>query len=119
MSQGMAAAGQGLLQVLAGKLELGGEALFALGAELHQSGSLEAALPGMPIVTQAESTAFLNAPVAYVLHVIDQDWAAGLISAGAVAGITSVLLVMLGGRDRWWDAHAILDQAFAHAADAR
>ncbi len=62
--------------------------------------SLEAALPGMPIVPQAESTAFLNAPVAYVLHVIDQDWAAGLISAGAVAGITSVLLVMLLSQPR-------------------
>jgi APA family basic amino acid/polyamine antiporter len=61
---------------------------------------LEAALPGTPIVTQAESTAFLNAPVAYVLHVINQDWAAGLISAGAVAGITSVLLVMLMGQPR-------------------
>ena len=34
-------------------------------------------------------------------------------------GGVRVLLVMLGGRDRWWDAHAILDQAFAHAADAR
>jgi APA family basic amino acid/polyamine antiporter len=62
--------------------------------------SVEAALPGTPIVSQAESTAFLNAPVAYVLHVIDQDWAAGLISAGAVAGITSVLLVMLMGQPR-------------------
>jgi APA family basic amino acid/polyamine antiporter len=62
--------------------------------------STEAALPGVPIVSQAESTAFLNAPVAYVLHVIDQDWAAGLISAGAVAGITSVLLVMLMGQPR-------------------
>ena len=30
-----------------------------------------------------------------------------------------VLLVMLGGRDRWWDAHAILDHAFAYAAGAR
>jgi APA family basic amino acid/polyamine antiporter len=62
--------------------------------------SLEAALPGAPIVPQAESTAFLNAPVAYVLHVIGQDWAAGLISAGAVAGITSVLLVMLLSQPR-------------------
>jgi D-alanyl-D-alanine carboxypeptidase len=25
-----------------------------------------------------------------------------------------VWLVMLGGRDRWWDAHAMLDRAFAH-----
>ena len=56
--------------------------------------------PGPPSCRSAESTAFLNAPVAYVLHVIDQDWAAGLISAGAVAGITSVLLVMLMGQPR-------------------
>ena len=42
----------------------------------------------------------MNAPVAYALHVINQDWAAGLISAGAVAGITSVLLVMLMGQPR-------------------
>ena len=62
--------------------------------------TLESALPGTPIVSQVESTRFLNAPVAYVLHVIDQDWAAGLISAGAVAGITSVLLVMLMGQPR-------------------
>jgi serine-type D-Ala-D-Ala carboxypeptidase (penicillin-binding protein 5/6) len=34
-------------------------------------------------------------------------------------GGVRVLLVMLGGRDRWWDAHAILDHAFAYAADAR
>jgi APA family basic amino acid/polyamine antiporter len=60
----------------------------------------EAGLPGTPIVPLQESTAFLNAPVAYALHVIDQDWAAGLISAGAVAGITSVLLVMLMGQPR-------------------
>jgi len=62
--------------------------------------SFEAALPGVPIVSQAESTDFLMAPVAYALHVIDQDWAAGLISAGAVAGITSVLLVMLMSQPR-------------------
>jgi APA family basic amino acid/polyamine antiporter len=62
--------------------------------------TVESALAGTPIVPQAESTAFLNAPVAYALHVIDQDWAAGLISAGAVAGITSVLLVMLMSQPR-------------------
>ena len=43
---------------------------------------------------------FLNAPVAYALAAIDQDWAAGLVSAGAVAGITSVLLVMLMSQPR-------------------
>ncbi len=59
-----------------------------------------AALPGVPIVPLAESTSFLNAPVAYALHVIGLDWSALLISAGAVAGITSVLLVMLMGQPR-------------------
>jgi APA family basic amino acid/polyamine antiporter len=62
--------------------------------------SVESALPGTPIVPIEASTAFLNAPVAYALHVINQDWAAGLISAGAVAGITSVLLVMLMSQPR-------------------
>ena len=62
--------------------------------------TVEAALAGTPIASAVESTSFLNAPVAYALHVIDQDWAAGLISAGAVAGITSVLLVMLMGQPR-------------------
>lgn len=60
----------------------------------------EAALPGATIVPMAESTKFLNAPVAYVLSVINQEWAAGLVSAGAVAGITSVLLVMLLSQPR-------------------
>ena len=40
--------------------------------------SVEGALPGTGIAPLVESTAFLNAPVAYVLHVINQDWAAGL-----------------------------------------
>jgi len=43
---------------------------------------------------------FLNAPVGYALAFIGQDWAAGLVSAGAVAGITSVLLVMLMSQPR-------------------
>jgi basic amino acid/polyamine antiporter, APA family len=43
---------------------------------------------------------FLNAPVAFALAVIGQDWAAYLVSAGAVAGITSVLLVMLMSQPR-------------------
>jgi APA family basic amino acid/polyamine antiporter len=60
----------------------------------------EAALAGSAIVPVAESTKFLNAPVAYVLSVINMDWAAGLVSAGAVAGITSVLLVMLMSQPR-------------------
>jgi APA family basic amino acid/polyamine antiporter len=62
--------------------------------------SSEGALPGVAIVSARESTAFLNAPVAYALHVINQDWAAWIISWGAAAGITSVLLVMLMGQPR-------------------
>jgi basic amino acid/polyamine antiporter, APA family len=62
--------------------------------------SAAAGLPGTPIVAAADATAFLNAPVAYALHVINLDWAAGLVSAGAVAGITSVLLVMLMSQPR-------------------
>jgi APA family basic amino acid/polyamine antiporter len=60
----------------------------------------EAALAGTTIVPAAESAKFLNAPVAYVLSVINMDWAAGIVSAGAVAGITSVLLVMLMSQPR-------------------
>ena len=62
--------------------------------------SVAEALPGVAMVDQAESIKFLNAPVAYALAFIHQDWAAGLVSAGAVAGITSVLLVMLMSQPR-------------------
>ena len=57
-----------------------------------------AIVPVVPV--QAPTEQFLNAPVAYALAVIDKDWAAGLVSAGAVAGITSVLLVMLMSQPR-------------------
>jgi APA family basic amino acid/polyamine antiporter len=57
-------------------------------------------LPGVASVDPAAAQQFLNAPVAYALSVINQDWAAGLVSAGAVAGITSVLLVMLMSQPR-------------------
>jgi APA family basic amino acid/polyamine antiporter len=40
------------------------------------------------------------APVAFALHYIQQDWAAGIISVGAMGGITTVLLVMLYGQTR-------------------
>jgi APA family basic amino acid/polyamine antiporter len=60
----------------------------------------EAALPGVAMVAQEESIKFLQAPVAYALAFIGQGWAAGLVSAGAVAGITSVLLVMLMSQPR-------------------
>jgi basic amino acid/polyamine antiporter, APA family len=58
------------------------------------------ALPGAPMADPAAVTAFLNAPVAFALSLIGQDWAAYLISAGAVAGISSVLLVMLMSQPR-------------------
>jgi APA family basic amino acid/polyamine antiporter len=58
------------------------------------------ALAGTAMVDVSQSTAFLNAPVAYALSFIKLDWAAGLVSAGAVAGITSVLLVMLMSQPR-------------------
>ncbi|MFN0317962.1 MAG: D-alanyl-D-alanine carboxypeptidase family protein [Burkholderiales bacterium] len=38
------------------------------------------------------------------------------VIALAQRGEVRVLLVMLGGKDRWWDAHALLDRAFEYAA---
>jgi APA family basic amino acid/polyamine antiporter len=58
------------------------------------------ALPGVGVADGTLVTQFLNAPVAFALSVIGLDWAAGLVSAGAVAGITSVLLVMLMSQPR-------------------
>jgi APA family basic amino acid/polyamine antiporter len=58
------------------------------------------ALPGLPVGDAREVTQFLNAPVAFALAHIGQDWASYLVSAGAVAGITSVLLVMLMSQPR-------------------
>ncbi|MET3292929.1 UNVERIFIED_CONTAM: APA family basic amino acid/polyamine antiporter [Brevibacillus sp. OAP136] len=39
-------------------------------------------------------------PVAFALSFVHQDWAAGLISLGAICGITTVLLVMMFGQTR-------------------
>jgi APA family basic amino acid/polyamine antiporter len=54
----------------------------------------------IPVVQFKNDPQFINAPVGYALSVINKDWAAGLVSAGAVAGITSVLLVMLLSQPR-------------------
>jgi APA family basic amino acid/polyamine antiporter len=54
----------------------------------------------VPVVQFKNDVQFLNAPVGYALAVIQKDWAAGVVSAGAVAGITSVLLVMLMSQPR-------------------
>ncbi len=37
----------------------------------------------------------VSAPIASAMHLVGQDWVAGLISIGALTGLTSVLLVML------------------------
>lgn len=39
-------------------------------------------------------------PVAFALAFINQNWAAGLISLGAIIGITTVLMVMMFGQTR-------------------
>ncbi|KAF6605391.1 amino acid permease, partial [Paenibacillus sp. EKM208P] len=39
-------------------------------------------------------------PVAFALRFIHQDFVAGLISVGAIAGMTTVLLVLLYGQTR-------------------
>src|SRR3970040_365322 len=54
----------------------------------------------LPVVEYRSDVQFLNAPVGFALAVIGQDWAAGLVSAGAVAGINSVMLVMLMSQPR-------------------
>jgi len=40
------------------------------------------------------------APVALAMQVANQNWVAGIVSLGAIAGITTVLLVMLYGQTR-------------------
>ena len=63
--------------------------------------AVAAVLTGIvPVVQFRADAQFLNAPVAYALSAINLNWAAGLVSAGAVAGITSVLLVMLMSQPR-------------------
>jgi APA family basic amino acid/polyamine antiporter len=58
------------------------------------------ALPGTLQQAADQVTRFLNAPVGYVLGSLHIGWADALVSAGAVAGITSVLLVMLMSQPR-------------------
>lgn len=54
----------------------------------------------IPVMDYADNHSFLSAPIAFALNVIGQDWASGIISVGAVMGITSVLLVMMMGQPR-------------------
>ena len=62
--------------------------------------SNESTLPGLPIQSPENITRFLNAPVGFVLGSLGVGWADALVAAGAVAGITSVLLVMLMSQPR-------------------
>lgn len=39
-------------------------------------------------------------PVSYALQIVNQDWAAGIISFGAIIGMTTVILVMMYGGTR-------------------
>ena len=56
--------------------------------------SVAMVLTGMVDTSAAVSSDFLNAPLVYCMHIAHQDWAAGLIALGSLAGLTSVLLVM-------------------------
>lgn len=51
-------------------------------------------LTGMQDTSGAVPSEFLKAPMAYLMTVANQNWAAGLISIGSLAGLTSVLLVL-------------------------
>jgi APA family basic amino acid/polyamine antiporter len=78
---------------------------FGIIASLVACSALYVAVAGIvsgiiPVVQFKNDSQFLNGPVGYALRVTNQDWAAGFVSAGAVAGITSVLLVMLMSQPR-------------------
>lgn len=51
-------------------------------------------LTGMQDTSVPVPAEFLKAPMAYCMSLAGQNWAAGLISLGSLAGLTSVLLVL-------------------------
>ena len=51
-------------------------------------------MTGMISTSGNVPTEFLKAPLSFCMSMVHQDWIAGLISIGALAGLTSVLLVM-------------------------
>lgn len=51
-------------------------------------------LTGMQSTSGAVPQAFLDAPMAYLMGLAGQNWVAGLVSIGSLAGLTSVLLVL-------------------------
>lgn len=61
-------------------------------------------------------------PVAFALNYIQQDWVAGFISLGAIAGITTVLLVMMYGQTRLFYAisrDGLLPKVFSRVSPVR
>ena len=56
--------------------------------------SVALVLTGIYPTSVPVSADFLKAPMAFVMTLVGQDWAAGLISIGSIAGLTSVLLVL-------------------------
>lgn len=51
-------------------------------------------LTGLQDTSTSVPLAFLKAPMAYCMSLFKMNWAAGLISIGSLAGLTSVLLVL-------------------------
>lgn len=51
-------------------------------------------LTGLQDTSSSVPMAFLKAPMAYCMAMLKMNWAAGLISIGSLAGLTSVLLVL-------------------------
>lgn len=73
---------------------------------------VSAILTGIVPYTQLD----VKNPVSFALQYIHQDWVAGLISLGAIAGITTVLLVMVFGQTRLFYAMSrdgLLPKAFS------
>ncbi len=56
--------------------------------------SVALVLTGLQDTSAAVPIAFLKAPMAYCMSILNMNWAAGLISIGSLAGLTSVLLVL-------------------------
>lgn len=56
--------------------------------------SVALVLTGMQSTAGSVPQEFLDAPMAYLMRFAGQDWVAGLVSIGSLAGLTSVLLVL-------------------------
>lgn len=56
--------------------------------------SVALVLTGLQDTSSAVPVGFLKAPMAYCMSLFHMNWAAGLISIGSLAGLTSVLLVL-------------------------